>query len=160
VRREARQLDARVPVFQVQLGEEHIGPILRGRRFFAGLSSTLALMAAALASMGLYGVMAYAVSLRTKEIGIRMALGAQRADVLRLVMRQGIFLTLLGVGLGLIASFVLIGVVMNLYYGVSATDPLTFIVIALLLMFVALLACWLPAWRASKVNPLIALRYE
>jgi putative ABC transport system permease protein len=160
VRREVRKLDARVPVFQLKLGEDHISPALRGPRFVAGVSLTLAVIALTLAGMGLYGVMAYAVSLRTKEIGIRMALGARPADVLGLVLRQGIFLTLLGVALGLGASLALTRLVMNMLYGVSTTDPLTFVVIALLLTFVASLACWIPARRATKVDPMITLKYE
>jgi predicted permease len=160
VRREARKLDARVPVFQLKLGEDHIRPVLRARRYFAAISATLAVIAVALAGMGLYGVMAYAVSLRTKEIGIRMALGALSADVLGMILRQGMFLTLLGVAIGLGAAFALTNVVMYLFTGVGATDPLTYIVIALLLTFVASLACWIPARRATKVDPLIALRYE
>ena len=160
VRREARKLDARVPIFQLKLGEDHIRPVLRAPRFVAGISTTLALIALALAGMGLYGVMAYALSLRTKEIGIRMALGARSADVLGMVLRQGMFLTLLGVAVGLGAAFALTTVVMYLLYGVSGFDPLTFIVIALLLASVASLACWIPARRATKVDPLVALRYE
>src|SRR5262245_27020097 len=160
VRREARKLDARVPVFQLKLGEDHIRPVLRARRTFAGISTTLAVIAVALAGMGLYGVMAYAVSLRTKEIGIRMALGAQKSDVMGMVLRQGMFLTLIGVAVGVAAAFALTTVVMYLFYGVSGIDPLTFIVIALPLTSVALLACWVPARRATKVDPLIALRYE
>jgi ABC-type antimicrobial peptide transport system permease subunit len=160
VRREARKLDARVPVFQLKLGEDHIRPVLRAPRFVAGISTTLALIVVALAGMGLYGVLAYAVSLRTKEIGIRMALGARSADVLGMILRQGMFLTLVGVMVGLGAAFALTTVVMYLFYGVSGFDPLTFIVIALLLTFVASLACWIPARRATKVDPLIALRYE
>jgi predicted permease len=160
VRREARKLDARVPVFQLQLGEDHVRPALRGPLFVAGISMTLAAIALGLAGLGLYGVMAYAVSLRTKEIGIRMALGARSADVLEMVIRQGMFLTLIGVTLGLIAAFALIRVVMNMFYGVSSTDPLTFIVIALLITAVALLACYLPARRATKVDPMVALRCE
>ncbi len=160
MRREARKLDARVPVFQLKLGEDHLHAFLRGRRFVAGLSMTLAVIAVALAGMGLYGVMAYAVSLRTKEIGIRMALGARKADVLGMVLRQGMFLTSIGVALGLIAAFAVTNVAMYLFYGAGDTDPLIYLVIALLLTFVASLACWIPARRATKVDPLIALRYE
>ncbi|HKQ76099.1 MAG TPA: ABC transporter permease [Blastocatellia bacterium] len=160
VRREARKLDARVPVFQLKLGEDHVRPVLRARRYFAAIAATLAVIAVALAGMGLYGVMAYAVSLRTKEIGIRMALGAKKADVLGMMLRQGMFLTLLGVAIGLGAAFALTNVVMYLFAGVGATDLLTYVVISLLLTFVALLACWIPARRATKVDPLIALRYE
>jgi predicted permease len=160
VRREARRLDARVPIFQLRLGEDHVAPVLRASRFVAGVSTTLAVIALALAGLGLYGVMAYAVSLRTKEIGIRMALGAQPGDVLGMVIRQGMFLASIGVAIGLGAAFALIRVVMNMFYGVSTTDPSTFIVIALMLMFVALFACYLPARRATKVDPIVALRCE
>jgi len=160
LRREARKLDARVPVFQLRLGEDHLRTVLRAPRFVAGISTTLAVIAVALAGMGLYGVMAYAVSLRTKEIGIRMALGARSADVMGMVLRQGMFLTSVGVALGLGAAFALTTMAMYLFYGVSGFDPLTFIVIALLLTSVASLACWIPARRATKVDPLIALRYE
>ena len=160
VRREARKLDARVPIFQLNLGEDHVRPALRGPRFVAGISMTLAVIALALAGLGLYGVMAYAVSLRTKEIGIRMALGARLTDVLVMIIRQGMVLTLIGVTLGLAAAFALVRMVMNMFYGVSTTDPLSFIVIAPPLIVVALLACYLPARRATKVDPMVALRYE
>jgi putative ABC transport system permease protein len=120
---------------------------------FAGLALLLA-------GIGIYGVLAYSVSARTREVGIRMALGAQPADVTRLVLKEGMSLAGVGVALGLFASLALTRLMRGLLFGVSASDPLTFGAITLLLLGVACLACWLPARRATKVDPLVALRYE
>ena len=160
VRAEIAALNKDQAVFNVRTMEQIVSQSVGPRRFSMMLLAVFAVVALALASIGLYGMMSYAVAQRTREIGLRMTLGAQRGNVLRLVIGHGMKLALAGVALGLIAALALTRTMKTLLFGVSATDPLTFVAIALLLALVALLACWVPARRATKVDPLVALRYE
>ncbi|MBI1765154.1 MAG: ABC transporter permease [Acidobacteria bacterium] len=154
------KLDSQLPLTKVRSMNEVMALSLDERRFNLLLLAVFAAVALALAASGIYGVIAYAVTQRTHEIGVRMALGARTQDVLALIVKQGAKLALLGTGLGLLGAVVLTRWLKTLLFGVSVTDPATFAVIALLLLGVALLASYLPARRAAKVDPLVALRYE
>jgi putative ABC transport system permease protein len=139
---------------------EYLRDSLSRRRFNLILLSIFSCVALALAAVGIYGVISYGVAQRTQEMGIRMALGAKPRDVLKLVVRQAMLLTLGGVGIGLVAAWALTRLMKSLLFNVTVTDPLTFVAIAVLMTLIALLAVLIPARRATKVDPLVALRYE
>ncbi len=160
VRQAFRAVDKEAPISNVQTMQKVWTDSTARQRFGAWLLAAFASLALCLAGVGIYGVMSHAVAQRTQEIGVRMALGARGADVLKLILRRGMALTLPGIALGLLAALALTRLMKSLLFGVSATDPLTFVVVAALLTAVALVACWIPARRATKVDPMIALRYE
>ncbi|MBO0727542.1 MAG: FtsX-like permease family protein, partial [Blastocatellia bacterium] len=172
IRSAVREVDKDLPLFDVKTQTEQMDQSLARERFFPKLIGFFGLLAMSLASIGLYGVMSYAVAQRTHEIGIRMALGATRENILKRVIGQGMLLAGIGVVIGSAAAFALTRLitsnatyelarfVSNFLYGVRANDPLTFVTVALLLLLVALLACYLPARRATKVDPMVALRIE
>jgi predicted permease len=166
VRSVMREIDPNLPILSVKTQVEQADEALRMERLFAKLVTLFALVAQQLAAIGLFGVLAYMVSQRTHEIGIRMALGASRANVLKMIVQQGMVLVVLGVALGLVGAYVLtkyleswVGL-SKMLFGVKVSDPLTYGVIAILLTIVAFIACYIPARRATKVDPLVALRYE
>jgi putative ABC transport system permease protein len=160
VRQAVWKVDGDQPMWKVRTLESLIERSVADKRFLMVLMGVFAALALALTVIGLYGVMSYAVSQRTQEIGVRMALGAGARNIHRMVLRQGMTLVSIGVAVGLVASWLLTRLMANLLFGVSATDPLTFSSIPSLLAVVALLACWIPARRATKVDPIVALRYE
>jgi predicted permease len=160
IRGEITALDKNLTVFDVKTMRQHLGFALLPARLAGSVLGIFGFVALTLAAAGIFGVMAYSVAQRTREIGIRMALGAEARDVLRLIIGQGLKLVLIGIGIGLGGALALTRLMTSLLYGVSPTDPLTFIGVSLLLILVALLACWFPARRATKVDPMIALRCD
>jgi putative ABC transport system permease protein len=158
--RSVHELDKDIPVVEVTTLAQVLSREASPKRFNAGLLSLFAALALTLAAIGVYGVTSYSVAQRTQEVGIRMAIGAQKNDVLRLFLRDGLRLVLLGLVFGLAGAFALTRLIQSLLFGVSATDAATFALAAIGLFVVALLACYIPARRATKVNPLVALRYE
>lgn len=160
VRKTVWEIDRDQPVSNIRTMEDVLSDSIARQRFSMLLLAVFAALALVLAAVGIYGVMSYSVAQRAHEIGIRMALGAQRSDVLKMIVRQGLKLVLIGIAIGLAAAFTLTRVMTSLLFGVSATDPLTFITISLVLISVALLASFIPARRATRVDPMTALRYE
>ena len=160
MRSQVLSVDREQPVSNIRTMGEVVASSIAQQKFYMLLLSLFAVMALVLAAVGIFGVMSYSVTQRTREIGIRMALGAQTRDVLRFVVGQGITLALVGVGIGLAGALLLTQFMAKMLYEVKAFDPTTFVVISLLLVGVALLACYIPARRATKVDPMVALRYE
>jgi predicted permease len=160
VRKEVKALDPEASVDRITTVSAELSNSLAPERMAAALTSVFGGIALLLSAVGLYGVMAFAVSRRTREIGIRMAIGASRSDVLKLILREGALLVASGLALGLAGALAVTRLIATQLYGVTATDPLTFVLISGLLTFIAFLACWLPARRATRVDPMIALRYE
>jgi putative ABC transport system permease protein len=160
VRAAVREIDPALPIFGMQTMSDTVADSLVRPRFLSLLLGAFSAIALALAAVGIYGVMAYSVSQRTQEIGVRVALGARSTDVMKMILGQGTKLAAVGVGIGLAGAFALTRVMSTLLFEVSVTDPATFAAVVALLAIVALLACYIPARRAAKVDPLIALRYE
>lgn len=160
VRNEIRAVGKDILITKITALSEQVDQSLQQERLISTLSVVFGSLASLLACIGLYGVMSYDVTRRKQEIGVRMALGAQTVDVLRLIVKQGMVLALIGMGIGLITALGLTRLIKNLLFGVSATDLTTFLIIVLLLTMVVLLACYLPARRATKVDPLVALKGE
>jgi putative ABC transport system permease protein len=160
VRREVAALDENLPTQELQPLSENVALALWSARAGAGLLGIFGALGLLVAAVGIYGVMSFAVAHRTREIGVRMALGAQRRDVLKLIVGQGIVLALIGIAVGLALALAVTRLLASQLYGLSATDPVTFVGVSIFLLGVAVVACYLPARRATKVDPLAALRHE
>jgi putative ABC transport system permease protein len=160
IRQAIWSVDKNQPIVRVATMDHHLASLAAERRFALILFEAFGFVAIVLVAVGLYGVLSASVTERTREIGVRLALGAQRRDVLFLILRQGLTLTVVGVSIGLLASWAVTRLLTKLLYGVSATDPFVFAGVAFLLVVVAVLACYVPARRAMKVDPLNVLRYE
>jgi ABC-type antimicrobial peptide transport system permease subunit len=160
IRKELASLDPQLPMAKIRAMEDYVSDAVAPNRFALILITIFAAVAMILAVVGLYGVISYALAQRTREIGIRLAFGAPRASIFRLLIGQGLRLTILGVAIGMLGSFLLGGLISSLLFEVPAEDPLTYIATAGLLLLVAVAACFIPASRATKVDPIVALRSE
>jgi putative ABC transport system permease protein len=160
IARAAQTIDPAQPVYQVRRLHDWLDESTAQPRFTTTLSSVFALVALLLAAVGVYGVLSYSVAQRTQEIGVRMAIGAERTHIMRLVLRGGMAWTLTGITIGLLSAFALSHVLGTLLFEVSARDPLTYSAVAVMLALVALLACCIPAARATRIDPVMALRTE
>jgi ABC-type antimicrobial peptide transport system permease subunit len=160
IRDAVRALDPNLPIFDARTVQEHLRTAVFAQRMGANMLGAIGILALALAAVGLYGVIAYAVSQRTQEMGVRLALGAAPGDLLRMVLRQGVTLTVIGLAVGLVLALGAVGFMRSLLPGITPRDPVTFIGIPLILCLVAVIAALIPARRASAVDPVVALRYE
>jgi ABC-type antimicrobial peptide transport system permease subunit len=160
VRREFEESDREVPLFNIKTLEARIDDSLAGERLIGALSAVFGVVALMLAAMGVYGVIAYSVTRRTREIGVRMALGATRTAVIKSVLREALFLGLVGITIWLPMTLGVVRLLASFLFGVAATDPTTFAVSTSILVMVSLVAGLIPAWRASRVDPMVALKYE
>jgi putative ABC transport system permease protein len=160
VRAQVLALDPELPIYKAQRMEEYVAASVAQRRFTGLLCSIFAGAGLLLAIVGLFGVMSYSVSQRTHEIGVRVAVGAAKADILQLILKEGMGITIVGVGIGLVGTLAVSSILKSQLFGVSATDPLTLVGVVFTLALVALPACYVPARRATRVDPMVALRYE
>jgi ABC-type antimicrobial peptide transport system permease subunit len=160
VREVVRSIDKNLPVTDVESFTDAVGQSISRERFRTFLLGSFSAIALLLAAVGIFGIISYSASQRSHEIGIRMAVGAQRRDILRLILGQGAKLALLGLGSGVVFALLLTRLMESLLYNVSATDPLTFAGVAIILLGVAVTACYIPARRAMRVDPIVALRYQ
>ena len=160
MRAQVLALDAELPIYKAQRMEEYVAASVAQRRFTSLLCSIFAAAGLLLAVVGLFGVMSYSVAQRTHEIGVRVAVGAAKKDILQLILKEGMGITIVGVVVGLFGSLAVSTILKSQLYGVSSRDPLTFLGVILLLALVALAACYIPARRATRVDPMVALRYE
>jgi len=160
VRDQILAIDKNQPLDNTKTMEQRLSASVAGRRMNMLLLGSFALLAIILASVRIYGVMSYSVAQRTHEIGVRMALGAEQRDVLVMVISRGLLLTLAGVGIGLVGALAMTRFMASILYGVRPTDAITFVGVSLLLTGVAVVACYIPARRATRVDPMVALRYE